>query len=540
MVNSAQNSHKALIPCENIKTGRRCKLSARLENLKGKTIYLVAPNQKGSHIEFIMDIIKSTLVERYADISVIFKNKPNEYSKDDPEFWDEIVKNADAFVYGGAPSSSTTHWSVTWGAKLEKMGCPGCMIIYSELEGPLTSTVEALGLPIRYIKAKYPPQTMQSTEMNNLVSQVVENLTATLTSDEKIEGLLPASSDMSAFFIGTNDEIQDYFLEKKWTDGLPIIVPTEEKVQAMLDATSHSPDEIVATTMWPEKLSVSVKKVAINGVMAGCRPEYMPALLASVEAFANGDYHSSIRSTNAFSYLQVVNGPIRSQLDMNSGTYALGPGNKANATIGRFLRLAIINLGRARIGINVMSTQGNPSAYGFCFAENEEGSPWKSLSVSHGFKEKESTVSMFHGGWSHVGNYLSGDLDQLIRDITVFEWPAGVTVFMSPKAADMQFAKGLDKDGVEQYIWENATITAKEFREGLYYSWFVEPMLRRGLAGTEEPDWPTEYLTCPDNKVIPMYPRKAVKVIVVGGQANPMMQAWKNDDMSTVSIDKWR
>ncbi len=125
-------------------------------------------------------------------------------------------------------------------------------------------------------------------------------------------------------------------------------------------------------------------------IMAGCKPEYMPALLATIEAFSKSG--TDVRSTNSFSYMRVINGPIRKELGMNAATYALGPGNHANATIGRFLSLAITNLAGGQIGVNLMGSQGNVSSYSFCFPENEESSPWEAFAVFCSQVKKESNV----------------------------------------------------------------------------------------------------------------------------------------------------
>ncbi len=150
--------------------------------------------------------------------------------------------------------------------------------------------------------------------------------------------------------------------------------------------------------MVPENLKVTVQKVAINGVMAGCPPKAMPVLLALFEAFNQRDYNSVVRPTNSFSFMTIINGPIRKELNMNAGTYALGPGNRANASIGRALRLFIRNLGGGRPGVNMMAVIGNISTYPFCLPENEAQSPWQPLSQDLGYKPTESVLSLFSGG----------------------------------------------------------------------------------------------------------------------------------------------
>jgi hypothetical protein len=188
----------------------------------------------------------------------------------------------------------------------------------------------------------------------------------------------------------------------------------------------------------------------------------------------------------------------------------------------------------------MMATQGNPSAYSFCVPENEEASPWQPLSVDMGYKPGESTVTIFSGGWCHVGNYLNGNLDALINAIRYFEWPNGVVVLMAPQAARMQSAKGSDKNAVEDYIHKNATLTMKEWKTDVYYSWFVEPLLKGKEQYGLKNLWPKEYLGLPDDAVVQVYPRQNVHVVVVGGETNPMMQGWRFAYPSTASVDKWR
>jgi hypothetical protein len=178
--------------------------------------------------------------------------------------------------------------------------------------------------------------------------------------------------------------------------------------------------------------------------------------------------------------------------------------------------------------------------YSFAFAENEELSPWESFAVGRGYDAKESTIAIFSGGWSHVGNYLSGNIESLAKAIRNFEWPNGVVVLMAPQAAKMYAQKGLSKRDVEDVIWKNATLTKKEFKADVYYSWFIEPILKGKEMYGQKYLWPKEYLDLPDDAVLQVYPRQNVHVIVVGGEANPMMQAWKFAYPSFGSIDKWR
>src|SRR6266851_5744003 len=196
----------------------------------------------------------------------------------------------------------------------------------------------------------------------------------------------------------TEDELQQVFLDSNWTDKLPIILPTEERVAEMLAHTSHKPDEVVGhmrPTQFREYWEYTVEKVAVNAVMAGASPEYFPVILA----LAASGQSARGSTTSSAAAMAVVNGPIRHELGMNWETGAMGPYNHANATIGRAYGLLSQNLqGGSVPGLTYLGSQGNNYAYtNVTFAENEERSPWEPFHVQHGFKPTDSTVSMFTG-----------------------------------------------------------------------------------------------------------------------------------------------
>ncbi len=191
------------------------------------------------------------------------------------------------------------------------------------------------------------------------------------------------------------DEVEACF-ERGWTDGLPVVPPTEVRALRMLEGTSRAPDEVVGIVP-PNYNECTVEKVAINAVMAGCKPEYMPVVLAAIEAVLMEDFgmHGLLATTFFAGPMVVVNGPIAREIGMNARVNVLGQGNRANATIGRTLQLVIRNVGGGVPGGVDRAMQGNPGKYTFCFAEREEDSPWESLSVERGFAEGVSTVSLF-------------------------------------------------------------------------------------------------------------------------------------------------
>ena len=190
------------------------------------------------------------------------------------------------------------------------------------------------------------------------------------------------------------DPIEDLF-ERGVTDGLPVVPPTRERVERAIGAAGRAADELIGLVP-PNYGRATVEKIAVNAVMAGCRPEYLPVVLAAVEAVCDEafDLHGVSATTNAPAPLIVINGPIRKALDVNCAAGVFGSGWRANATIGRALRLVCVNVGGARPGVVSMSTLAHPGRYTYCIGEHEEASPWESLAVEHGFAPTESTVAL--------------------------------------------------------------------------------------------------------------------------------------------------
>jgi hypothetical protein len=206
-----------------------------------------------------------------------------------------------------------------------------------------------------------------------------------------------------------------------WSDGLPLVPPTEKRVLAMLEGTTRAPDERVAVVP-PDLVECSVEKVAVNAVMAGCKPEYLPVVLAAVEAACTDEFnmHGLLATTMPAGPVIIVNGPIRREIGMNTGINVFGQGNRANSAIGRALQLVVRNVGGGRPGEVDRATHGNPGKLGFCFAEDEEGSPWEPLSVTLGAQPGASTLTLFPGeGPRCIVDQLSRDPESLARSYAV-------------------------------------------------------------------------------------------------------------------------
>jgi hypothetical protein len=213
----------------------------------------------------------------------------------------------------------------------------------------------------------------------------------------------------------------DAMAQRGWGDGLPLVPPTERRVMAMLAGTTRSPDEIVAVVA-PDLAPCTVEKVAINAVAAGCLPEYLPVVLAAVEAACTDEFniHGLLATTMPTSPVVIVNGPIRRAIGMNSGMNVFGQGNRANSSIGRALQLVVRNVGGGRPGEVDRATFGNPGKLSFCFAEDEEGSPWQPLSADLGAKPGVNTVTLFPGEAPRsIVDQISREPESLARSFAV-------------------------------------------------------------------------------------------------------------------------
>ena len=191
-------------------------------------------------------------------------------------------------------------------------------------------------------------------------------------------------------------ELIELYFEKGWTDGLPVTPPSEQAVKAMLDNSGLKGSDTVGVVS-SRNTRITADKVAINAVMAGCRPDYMPVVVAAVKGVCHPDfgYHGPATSTGGAAITIIVNGPIAEKLGVNARDNAFGPGCRANMTIGRAVRLLMMNALNTRPGGLDRSTLGNPGKLSFCFAENEADSPWEPLHVERGFRPEESTATVF-------------------------------------------------------------------------------------------------------------------------------------------------
>ncbi len=233
-------------------------------------------------------------------------------------------------------------------------------------------------------------------------------------------------------------ELIEAYYEHGWTDGLPVVPPSDKSVTAMLASAGLRGDEVIGEIAGRNTIVVA-EKVAINAVMAGCRPEYMPVVVAAVRSLCHPDfaYHGPASSTGGSAMVLIVNGPIARRLGINAGNNVFGQGTRANATVGRAVRLVMMNVMNTRPGLLDRATLGNPGKYSFCFAENEEDHPWEPLHVERGFRPDQSTVTL----------YASNSLYQVYNQLAA-----------SPEPLLLCFADALSNLGVPNVRGLNQTL----------------------------------------------------------------------------------
>jgi hypothetical protein len=450
---------------------------------------------------------------------------------------DQLAADFDVAVAVAGPAGTMVHLAVVLAAELERRGVPCPVVHFETLQAAAQHSVSTGGAPVRIWPVGNPPRAAEATAAT--ARSVVADLTNPAQAHEQLTGWRHPAPRERIAVSGSLAEVNDTFLANGWTDGLPIVPPTPADVDAMLRGTSRAADTIVTETFRPEGRRVTVEMVAINAVMAGARPDYLPVILATASVFGDIQFESMTRSVNSFAFAQLVSGPISREIGMVGGLNALGPGHRANATIGRTLNLMLRTVGGAQLGVNATPTQGSAVSWAFAFAENETGSPWQPFHTDLGYKDDDSVVSILLGGWAHNGNYYYGGLDDVAATLQDFEIPqTGALVMLSEKRAHLLAAEGYTKQGVVEYLHERATIRLGTFRASGFF-----PMMRNdilGLGPSTAPSWPTDYLNRPDDDIVPAYPPGGIRVAVVGGDVSSTMQAWKLQLHRSVSVDDWR
>jgi hypothetical protein len=526
-------------------------LAPRLDTLDGKTIYLIDSRFDDS-IELLKQV-EAWFAGHMPGVTTKLVSLEGYYGHDDPRLWAEIKANGHAAIIGVGHCSTCSPAVSTHAITLEtKFGVPTVALHTAKFDKVVRSVTRVAGLP--QAPSVYVPQPVmgQSAEalrayvegddpvtgvavMREIIDALTGNLPPAPSASPAADRALPRLVDADS-----EEALHQLFLDNNWTDKLPIVLPTPERVAAMLAATSHPADKIVGRMQPTPNRGLweyTVEQVAVNAVMAGARPEYFPVILAlaASQVTARGSTSSSGAA------MVVVNGPIRHQIGMNCGIGAMGPYNHANATIGRAYGLLSQNLQGGSIpGDTFMGSLGNAYAYNsITFAENEERSPWEPLHVQRGYKPEDSVVSIFFGCRStSFGLGLRKDFwREHVRDMVVATDTVGPPVLLLDPITARQF---IDRGGFDtkakliRFIHETAQMPAARYWDMQLVQNYIYPNATLGVEPLA-----TKLKAAPD-ELIPMFQEQDINVVVVGGETNGYWQIMGAKPRATVSVDAWR
>jgi hypothetical protein len=396
---------------------------------------------------------------------------------------------------------------------LEEEGTPAAVLVSDAFERLAKTVAASLGvngyLPLAILP--HPIAGLPDDEVAEVTVPAVPALAAALTAD-RTASPSRAVEDAPGWRGGTWEDLE----RDGFGDGLPLVPPTPGAVDAMLGALAERRHETIG--LIPPRLGAATYEVvAANAVMAGCLPEYLPVVVAALRAMLEPEFNllPLQTTTHPAAPMIMVNGPIRDRIGMNYGAGCLGSGNRANATIGRAVRLVLQNVGGARPGAGDRSTQAHPGKYSYCFAENEESSPWEPLSRELGYPEGVSTVTVVAGEAPHnVNDHSSTTATGILTTLADTMATMGKTdtyvgfgrhspmVVFSPEHAETVAREGLSKDDVRRFLFEHAR----------------EPLGKLKLGGMwTMRDWPAWLEPEDDEALVPIVAHESEFVIVVAG-----------------------
>jgi hypothetical protein len=333
------------------------------------------------------------------------------------------------------------------------------------------------------------------------------------------------------------EELQERFRSEGWTDFLPIVLPTEERVERMLRGTHRAPDEVVgrlAPAQFRPPWEFTVEKIAVNAVMAGAAPEHLPVILAVMSSGLS----ARLSGTTSMGAMVLVNGPIARELGINAGIGAMGPYSHASAAIGRAFSLASQNLQGGSVPEETyMGSQGNVYSYSLCFAENEERSPWEPFHVEHGFDPQAGVVTTILGAWytlfgSGVRDTWERTFTRAIHGCDVSQPPL---VVLDPLAAQSLVRRGIEsKADFKEWLSEASRLPAGEYWDNLVTQTKHRP---HAVAGIEPF---ASRLRAADDELVRAYEPSEIEVIVVGGETAPTWRMIGLFNSKMVPVDDWR
>ena len=427
---------------------------------------------------------------------------------------------------------------------MEKLGLCTVMAITDTFEMLAKVTAKSFGMPeVPVVVTQGPIAGISAEEVCKKADLAIDDLIHALMSTEttdKAEWNKTAYPAEILKFSVKKDDLFAFIYDKKWTDGLPVIPPTRKNVEAMLKGTSHNPDEIIDQLL-PKEGIATIERVAINAVMAGCDPHYLPVVLAAVEAIADPDNNMGgwATTTGANSPMVIINGDIRDELDINYSTNALGTGRRANATIGRAINLIIRNIGGAIPGLTDMTTVGSPWEFTMCVAENEKALPpgWEAINSEKGFPNRNTVTVKSINSQIDIFSHMAPNFKQVLDTITAgiiginslaILQSQGIVIALCPEVADLAARDKWSKRELKQYLFENARQPLRNWKY-LGDNWVARDLI-------------PEHKNESEDYMIRMIPKPEEIIVFVTGGPGKHSLWWPGGHGSAVtkSIDKWR
>ncbi len=478
-------------------------ISPRVKDLAGKKIGLVWAGKSGG--EFFLDALDEILKKKYPSATII------QYTRGADNAEEKIPKEVDAFVYAVGDSGQGAWDAVSYTVKMEKQGLPGVAVFGEHLIYNAETAALHLGMPsVRMAplpSMEFYPNRASAERMipctQMVVGNIIDALTKPVTSSEKNACLKPVKAKPATVKI-TGDTMESAYenfyqtyMDNNWGDGFPLVPPTPSNVEQMLKATSLSPDKIIGQIKSPDGTSViadiTVKKVAVNAVMAGAKPEYFPVILAAMEGIGDKDFSNHVFSSDgSFNLFIGISGPVVDRLDMHTGIGLLGHGWRPNNTVGRSVRLCMNNIGHLKPEKLDTALTGRSSSHTFyVLPENNKLSPWKPYHTSRGFNAEESYVTVSgiglggdfteYGGGTGGAWTVEGMLEKIIGKIApnrvmfasylpgvgaaAFARPFNYIFVLSPDTAYELKKMGFTRKSLVEYIIDKTSVPYEELTE---------------------------------------------------------------------------
>ncbi len=426
---------------------------------------------------------------------------------------------------------------------------PGVYFITSEFLSDAKSAAKDGGMPgirivtlpaEKYYRARSSKEQAQPLA-TGCFDSLIGALTRPLTAEETKPSPVPKEHEDGNIqvsgqdFLRAFEKLNELFLANRWADGLPIVPPTRELVNAMLAGTTRSPKEVIGQVA-PKNGTATVEKIAINAVMAGAKPEYFPVILAAMEGFTDKNYDLTHvqASTGSFTPVVIVDGPIAQELGFNSGIGMLGHGWRPNSTVGRALRLSLLNIGQTWPQMNDMALTGRLEAYTFfTFAEDTARSPWEPYHVSLGYKPEDSTVTvatsvtspLVFGGGAVLPWTAQGVIDSMLARIKGggVVWPHSQTyiLVLHPDCAVDLASHGYTRTSLQEYLYEQTRVPYEKIAGPVFFGHDSEiDLIRTSIAdGRIRPDRAPVFLDAlePGGRIPVVQSPDDFHIVVAGG-----------------------